>query len=97
MPKISKLETQVVNQNLQIILIIWHINAEPKKVQWYPNGIKESNVLFKGGIPPLQPPSPPSGACQRKWLFQLNFSGWWKRRWWLRKLEFILREFRKVT
>jgi hypothetical protein len=40
MPKISKLETQMVNQNLQIILIIRHINAELEKVQWYPNGIK---------------------------------------------------------
>jgi hypothetical protein len=34
MPKISKLETKAVNQNLQTILIIWHINAKPKKILW---------------------------------------------------------------
>ncbi len=28
MSKISKLETEVPNQNLQIILIIWHIKSK---------------------------------------------------------------------
>jgi hypothetical protein len=32
MPKISNLEIQGWNQNLQIILIILHINVEPEKV-----------------------------------------------------------------
>jgi hypothetical protein len=32
MPKISKLETQLLNQNLQIILIIRHINVKAAKV-----------------------------------------------------------------
>jgi hypothetical protein len=32
MPKFSKSKIQVPNRNLQIILIIWHINAEPEKV-----------------------------------------------------------------
>ncbi len=31
-PKFSKSKTQAPNRNLQIILIIRHINAEPKKV-----------------------------------------------------------------
>jgi len=31
-PKFSKSKTQAPNKNLQIILIIWHINAEPEKV-----------------------------------------------------------------
>ncbi len=32
LPKFSKLKTQAPNRNLQIILIIRHINAEPEKV-----------------------------------------------------------------
>jgi hypothetical protein len=32
MPKFSKSKTQVPNRNLQIILNIRHINAEPEKV-----------------------------------------------------------------
>jgi hypothetical protein len=35
MLEFSKLETQMLNQNLQIILIIWHINAKPKMVLRY--------------------------------------------------------------
>jgi hypothetical protein len=31
-PKFSKLKTQAPNRNLQIILIIQHINTEPEKV-----------------------------------------------------------------
>jgi hypothetical protein len=31
-PKFSKSKTQAPNKNLQIILILWHINAEPEKV-----------------------------------------------------------------
>lgn len=34
MPKISKLETKTLNQNLQSILIIQHINVEHEKVLW---------------------------------------------------------------
>jgi hypothetical protein len=34
MLKFSILKTQVLNHNLQIILIIWHINAELEKVLW---------------------------------------------------------------
>jgi hypothetical protein len=32
MPKFSKSENQAPNKNLQIILILWHINAELEKV-----------------------------------------------------------------
>ncbi len=32
LPKFSKSKTQMTNRNLQIILIIQHINVEPQKV-----------------------------------------------------------------
>lgn len=35
MSKFSKSETQLLNQNVQIILIIRHINAEAAKVPQY--------------------------------------------------------------
>jgi hypothetical protein len=35
MPKFTKSETQAPNQNLQIILIIQHINDKPEKVLQY--------------------------------------------------------------
>jgi hypothetical protein len=35
MLKFINLETQTLNQNLQIILIIRHINAKPEKVRQY--------------------------------------------------------------
>jgi hypothetical protein len=35
MLKFSKSKTQVLDQKLKIILIIWHINAKAAQVVWY--------------------------------------------------------------
>jgi hypothetical protein len=37
MQKISKSKIEAVYQNLQIILIIWHINVKPEKILRYSN------------------------------------------------------------